>query len=199
MTGNNGHKRDVQFKLYKMLLQKYSKLINEQEKRTIGEIKGLVNGEDLTIQSILADLKHEEYSFEKHYVETAKKALDFVTTEIEYVDPHLNINYWLSPKEIFSAKVADDEDLAVFLCSTLLALGDEKAAIVICELDNLQTHALVVTEIAGEFILLDPSQKHEFNAFKGPKEEVLQRYVFHGAKIKRFLYKFNHSNYEQFV
>ncbi len=199
MPSSNGSKKELQFKLYKLLLQKYSKLINEKEKRTIGEIKGLVNAEDLTIQSILSDLKPEDYSFEQHYIETAKKALDFVTTEIQYVEPELNLNYWLSPKEIFSEKVADDEDLAVFLCSMLLALGDEKAAILICELDNLRTHAIVITEFQGKFILLDPSQKHAFEQFQGKKEEVLQRYSFQEAKIKRFLYKFNHSSYEQFV
>jgi len=190
---------DLRCKLYQLLLQKYADLINEKEKRTIGEIKNLVNGDDLTIQSIAADLKPENYDFKKNYEEAAKKAFEFVSKEISFVDPNLAINYWLTPKEIFSAKLGDDEDLAVFLCSLLLALGDEKAEVVIAELDNLVTHAFVVTELNEKFFLLDPSQKHAFNEFAGKKEEVLQKYSFQGAKIKRFLYKFNHFNYEQFI
>lgn len=199
MPNTESGKRDLQFKLYRLLLQKYSNLINEKEKRTIGEIKGLVNAEDLTIQSVLSDLKPENYVFEQNYIDAAKKAFEFVANEISYVDPGLKINYWLSPKEIFSERVADDEDLAVFLCSILLALGDENASIVICELDNLRTHAIVLTEHEGKLILLDPTQKHGFNDFQGEKEEVLRKYSWNKAKIKRFLYKFNHSNYEQFV
>jgi hypothetical protein len=199
MAHSEESKKELQFKLYRLLLQKYSSVINEHEKRTIGEIKGLVNAEDLTVQSILSDLMPAEYSFERDYLDIASKVFEFVVGEIRYVDPELSLNYWLSPKEIFSEKVADDEDLAVFLCSLLLALGDENAAIVICELDSLKTHAIVVTEFQGRFILLDPSQAHGFNDFSGEKEEVLQKYNFGGAKIKRFLYKFNHSIYEQFV
>ena len=192
-------RKEVQLKLYKMLLQKYSDLINEHEKRTIGEIKGLVNGEDLTIQSILTDLKPENYDFEKNYLETAKKVFEFVTSEIKFVEPDLNLNYWLSPKEIFLSRVSDDEDLAVFLCSMLLALEDENAVILVCELDDLKTHAVVVSESKEKFTLLDPSQSHDFNDFIGEREEVLQKYSFGDAKIKRLLYKFNHSTYEQFV
>ena len=199
MAHFDGAVKELQFRLYRLLLQKYSHIINEQEKRTIGEIKGMVNADDLTIQSVLSDLKPENYSFEEHYLAVAEKAFDFVASEINYVDPELNLNYWLSPREIISARVADDEDLAVFLCSMLLALGDENAAILICELDSLRTHAVVVAEHMGKFILLDPAQKHGFHDFSGTKDFVLLKYSFNGAKIKRFLYKFNHAAYEQFV
>ena len=192
-------RKELRCRLYKLLLEKYGELINEREKRTIGEIKALVNGEDLTILSVLSDLKPEGYSFEKDFPQVAEKAFKFVTSEIRFVDPEININYWLSPTEIFSAKVADDEDLAVFLCSVFLALGDKNASILICELDNLRTHAVVVTELHEAFTIFDPSQKHDFNAFTGPQEEVLQKYAFNGARIKRFLYKFNSELYEQFI
>jgi len=189
----------LQCKLYKILLEKYADLVNEKERRTIGEIKMLVNSEDLTIQSILTDFKSPEYKFPTSYHATAEKVLQFVQKEINYVEPGINLNYWLFPKEIFASKVGDDEDLAVFLCSLLFGLGDETAAVVIAELDSLRTHAFVAIESGPQFIILDPSQKHEFKDFSGTKEETLQKYSFKGAKIKRFLYKFNHTNYEQFM
>ena len=193
---------NTQCKLYRLLLGKYADLINENEKRTIGEIKALVNADDLTIQSILSDFKPDDYSRQKHYLQTAKKVFEFVTYEIKYVDPKLNLNYWLTPKEIFTEKVADDEDLAVFLCSLLSGLGDENAEVVIAEIDDPvrpYTHAFVISDINDKFYILDPSQRHGFEKFSGKKEEVLSDYNFRGAKIKKFLYKFNHSNYEQFM
>ena len=89
--------------------------------------------------------------------------------------------------------------MAVFLCSLLFALGDTNAAVIIAELNSLKTHAFVATEFQQKFMVLDPSQKHEFPKFSGTKEEALQKYSFNGAKIKRFLYKFNNSTYEQFM
>ncbi len=191
--------RLLQCKLYTLLLEKYTGLINEKETRTIGEIKALVNSDDLTIQSILSDLKSQEYLFPKDYLATAEKVLHFVQTKINYVESEINLNYWLSAKEIFSSKVGDDEDLAVFLCSLLFALGDQNAAVIIAELDSLKTHAFVATEFQGSFMILDPSQPHDFNNFTGTKEQALQKYSFKNAKIKRFLYKFNNSIYEQFM
>lgn len=189
----------LQGKLYRLLLEKYADLINEKEKRTIGEIKALVNADDLTVQSILADFKKQDYSFPKGYQAVAESVFSFVQKEIKYVEPEINLNYWLSAKEIFVSKVGDDEDLAVFLCSLLLGLGDENATVIIVELDNLRTHSFVGTELGGKFLILDPSQKHSFQDFSGSKEDALQKYSFNGAKIKRFLYKFNHTTYEQFM
>ncbi len=189
----------LQFKLYKLLLEKYSEIINEKEKRTIGEIKGMVDGEDLTIQAIIADFLPENYDFEQNFLETAKKVLEFVKTEIDYVESGLNLNYWLSPKEILKEKIGDDEDLAVFLCALLAGLGDEKASVLITELDNLKTHAIVLTEFGKKTFIFDPSQKHDFEKFSGTKEKVLANYSFNGAKIKKFIYKFNKTEYEQFI
>ena len=191
--------RLLQARLYKLLLEKYLDLINERERRTIGEIKALVNAEDLTIQSILADFKKPDYMFEKDYPTVSERVLSFVQKEINYAEPEINLNYWLSAKEVFSSKVGDDEDLAVFLCSLLFALGDKNASVIIAELDNLRTHAFVATEFKGKFYILDPSQKHELQQFSGTKEEALKKYSFKNAKIKRFLYKFNHATYEQFM
>jgi len=186
-------------RLYRLLLDKYSELITESERRTIGEIKGLVNSDDLTIQSLIADFKNADYSFEKAFLESAEKVFSFVSKEINFVELDFSLNYWLSPKEIFSEKVADDEDIAIFLCSLLLALGDENASIVVAELDNQQTHAFVITEFNEKFFILDACQKHSFHKFSGNRDRVLMNFSFRGAKIKQFLYKFNHSTYEQFV
>ncbi|MEW6295531.1 MAG: hypothetical protein AB1467_04530 [Candidatus Diapherotrites archaeon] len=191
--------KELKFKLYMHLLQRYSELINGFERKTIGEIKALVNADDLTIQSIALDLKPEDYEFEKHYLKAAEEAYNFVCKEINFVESGLDVNYWLLPKEILSLKIADAEDLAVFLCSLLLALGDDKASVIVVELEDNSTHAFVFTEFKKKAILLDPSQKKLFTEFYGERAELIQRYSFNGVKIARFLYKFNSSSYEQFI
>jgi hypothetical protein len=181
------------------LLQKYAGLINEQERRTIGEVKALLDPSDLTIQSIVSGFKPEHYSFEKDYLVAAEKAFRFVSREIAFVKADVRLSFWLSPKEIVETRVADDEDHAVFFCTLLLALGDEKAEIVVAEMEDLSTHAFVVTEYQSRFFLWDPSQSHAFEDFSGFKENALARYSFNNSKIRRFLYKFNRNTYEQFL
>ena len=185
-------------KLYSLILERYSDVINEHESKTVGEIKALVNKDDLTIQSLSNEFKIEDYDFENHYFQAAEKAFDYVRGEIIFVKPDANVAFWLTPKEIASEKIGDDEDQAVFLCSLLYSLGDEKAEVVIAELENSGTHAFVITEWNKKFMILDPCQEHSFRDFYGEKREVLEKYSFQGSHIKKFLYKFNNSNYEQF-
>ena len=61
--------------LCKYLLEKYADIINDREKRTIGEIKSLVDGTDLSIQSFIADFKDSAYSFEADYEKSLKRAI----------------------------------------------------------------------------------------------------------------------------
>lgn len=188
-----------EYKLAKFLLEKYSEVINEREQRTIGEIKELASGNDLSIQALVEEFKEKPYSFEENYENALKKVFEYIKKEITFVDSDISLNYWMSGKEILELKIADDEDLAVFLCATMKALGDDKAEVIIAELDNLRTHSFVITEINGEFLLLDPTQENEFEKYKGSKIEVIKNYEYQKQKIKRFLYRFNSSKYEQFL
>lgn len=94
-----------QCKLYKLLLEKYADLVNEKERRTIGEIKTLVNAEDLTIESIIADFKKPGFQIQSDYLEVAPKVLEFVQKEINYVEPEINLNYWLWPRKFFQPRL----------------------------------------------------------------------------------------------
>lgn len=192
-------KKTLQHRFYKNLLEKYSQTINESEKNTVGEIKNLIDKEDLSVNSILQELKPEKYSYPENYLETAEKTFQYLLEEIKYVKPEISINFWLKPKEVLEFGVSDDEDFAVLLCTFLCALEDEKAEVVIAELENLSTHAFVLTQFEDKTLLLDPCQKHSFKKYFGEREKILKEYEFEGFKIKRFLYKFNNSNYEQFL
>lgn len=191
--------KELRFKLYKFLLQKYTELINESEKKTIGEIKGLIDTNDLTTQSVISNLKPEEYEFRRDYLETAEKAYEFVSNGINCIDSGIELNYWLSSKELISLKAGDDEDVSLFLCNLLNALGDGTASVMVAEMEDSSTHSFVISAFNSKFMLLDSCSKSPFNEFIGEKTEVLQKYSFNGLKIKRFLYKFNSTEYEQFI
>jgi hypothetical protein len=208
-------------KILKILVNRYSNIINEKEQKTVGEIKAMITKNDLTIQSIVQSFAGEGYSYPENYAKAAEKCFNFVRDEITTFEPDIGISYWLTPKEIVSEKVADDEDKAIFLCSLLYSLGDENAEVVIAEMENGLPHAFVVTtltttmqantdqteskpaqkdeaKLQNNFCILDPCQEADFKKFCGQKHEVLDFYTYKKSKIKKFLYRFNSSKYEQY-
>lgn len=185
-------------RLYRLILSRHAALLNEREEKTVGEIKALITKDDLTIQSMAEKFRQEGYNFGNHYFQAAEKAYNYVKDEIARVDGDLGVSFWLTPTEIVSEKIGDDEDQAVFLCSLLYALGDDAAECLIAELENASTHAFVATEFKGNFLLLDPMQGAPFREFYGQKKEVLEKYSYNGSRIRRFVYRFNRGNYEQF-
>ncbi|MEK6970823.1 MAG: hypothetical protein AABW68_03990 [archaeon] len=190
---------DSRLTFYKMILDKYTPLINEREQRSIEQIKGLINSDDLSVQALLLPFKPDPYTFERDYLFTAQQVFEFMGREIKYVPNDLSMNIWLAPKDILTHKVSDDEDLAVLLCNALFALGDRKAAVYVMELDDLRTHAVVLSEVNGKTLLLDPSTGHGFFKYYGDKPHVFKKYRFDGKSLKRALYRFNAEAYEQFI
>ena len=186
-------------KLYRLLLDKYADLINEKESRTVGQIKALVETEDLNIQNLAAMFKPEPYDYEKNYLETLQKIYEFITKEIQFVSNDLNLNFWLTPKEILKNKISDDEDLAVLLCTCMRALGDKNVLVYLMELEDGTTHAVVLSTINNVTLLLDPCLQHSFFKYYGEKAYVFKKYQYNGQKIKRALYRFNDLVYEQFT
>lgn len=185
-------------RLYRLLLQKFAPTITEKERRTIGQVKALLDSGDMTIQSLVGQFQGPGYTFDSDYLTASKKALLYVSLNIDFVKLDIPISFWLSPKEIVENKIADDEDHAVFLCTLLLALGDANAEVVIAEMTDLTTHAFVLSQYRGLYYLFDSTQENA-SPLNGTKEEIFSQYVSNGSRIKRFLYKFNHSNYEQFL
>lgn len=198
MSGDFGMKTDTRQAFYKMLLEKYADVINQQEQRTVGEIKTLINADDLSVQSLLSKFKPSSFTYEKDYLYTIQQVFEYLVKEIKYVPNELNINFWLSPTDILTNKVSDDEDLAVLLCTLMFAAGDDKALVHVMEMEDSRTHAVVISEINGKTLLLDPSAGHGFFKYYGEKSFVFKKYHFAGKKLKRALYRFNASTYEQF-
>ncbi len=192
-------KPDTKLVFYKMLLDKYSDIINQKEQRTVGEIKTLINIDDMSVQSLVLKFKPDQFRYDKDYLYTAQHIFEFIVKEIRYVPNELSINFWLTPKDILTHKVSDDEDMAVLACTCLYALGDDKAMVYLMEMEDLRTHAVVMTEVNEKTLLLDPSTGHGFFKYYGDKPYVFKKYRFEGKKLKRALYRFNAATYEQFL
>ncbi|MEK6821260.1 MAG: hypothetical protein AABY11_02580 [archaeon] len=190
---------DARVLFYRMLLNKFAPLINESEQRNIEGIKALVNPDDLSVQALLTQYRSDTYDFGKDYLFTSQRIFEFLTREIKYTPNDMNISFWLTPKEILTSKVSDDEGLATLLCTALYALGDTKASVYGMELEDLHTHAVVMTTVNEKTLLLDPSVGHGFFKYYGEKSTVFSRYRFDGKKLKRALYRFNAETYEQFI
>ena len=191
-------KKEMQCALYEALLYKYRDLINAKERKTVGEVKAIVNPMDLTVQVLVERFKNENYSFPQDYLAVLEKLYNYLLAEVRFTTLDIDINYSLTPTEIMKHKIADDWDSAVFLCSIMKLLGDDKAAVIVWELENFATHAVATTENGGKFLLLDPLQGKPFAAFSGDKKAVIENYTFEGKKIKRPAYRFNDQEYEHF-
>ncbi|MGC8676142.1 MAG: hypothetical protein ACP5T3_01315 [Candidatus Micrarchaeia archaeon] len=117
--------------LYLIILMRYKDYIESEESLSVAELPKLVTPEDPAIAAYADDLKShfQQYDFESNFEEAASLAHEFVTREI--TTAVLPLQFWLKPSETMAAKAGDALDKATLLCSTLIALGNITAKIVI--------------------------------------------------------------------
>ena len=189
-------------KVYEVILGRYKDELAEKETKTAGEIRAMVNPNDLTVKSLVERFKQglPSYVFSRDYEMTAKRAFDFVKDNVSVIESDLGIPFWLTPTEVVRCGAGDDEDRAVLLCSVLQALEDENARVVIAELSSGATHAFVLTKIKGSFLVLDPLPGSVFGEAKFFSEsDVLRNYRPPGlSSLANFLYSFNNSFYKEY-
>lgn len=182
-----------------VLLEKYSSLINDRERRTVGELKSLVNSDDLTVLSLVERFKPKDYVFERDYLGVLEKVIDFFHNSLSAVSLDLDISFWLSPQEVMEGRVGGEEDLSVFLCSVMQALGDKESFVAVAELESFSTKSFVLTSFNERAFLVDPSFRHSLNDFSGSLGEALKSFSSSFRPVKRLLYKFNNRSYEQYI
>lgn len=189
-------KDNLQNKYYEQILDKYKELINEQERKTISQIKATVNPNDLTIKSIISKHKPVGYEYSRDYIETLRKIYSFLKTEIEVVKTDIKILYWLDATCILKNKLADEQDISAFLCSIMQGLNDQEAMVYVILLEDDKTHAFVKTRYKNQFYIFDLTQKGPFEMFTNTDEKkLLEDYKFNGLRIKKIIYRYNQNNY----
>lgn len=189
-------KDNIQNKYYEQILDKYKDLINEQERKTISQIKATVNPNDLTIKSVILKHKPIGYEYNKDYIETLRKIYSFLKTEIDVVKTDIKVLYWLEATCILKNKIADEQDVSAFLCSAMQGLNDQEAMVYVVLLEDDKTHAFVKTKYKSQFYIFDLTQKGPFEMFTNTDEKkLLEDYKFNGLKIKKIIYRYNQNNY----
>ena len=193
----------IRASVYKKIIERYAEVIGLQEEKTIPELKALVNPEDESIGKIKARFLDEikgsdaawEYSFERDFPFFAKKALSYCFS-LKPVNADLSVSYWLKPSEIVELQAADPFDKAIFLCSLLIS-GGGNAKVRVLELEGNAKHAVVLLELGGKIVLLDPSCSNEFEEGE-TEEKALGKHSLEGKGFLRSLYEFSDSDYSDF-
>ncbi|MFA5745375.1 MAG: hypothetical protein WC932_00765 [archaeon] len=187
---------NLQNKYYEQILDKYKDNINEQEKKTISQIKAMVNPNDLTIKSIVSKYKPIGYEYSKDYIEALRKIYMFFKSEIEVIKTDIKVLYWMDATLIFKTKIADEQDASSLLCSAMQGLGDQETMVFVVLLEDDKTHAFVKTKYKNQHYIFDLTQKGPFEMFINTDEKkLLENYKYNNLKIKKIIYKYNQNNY----
>ncbi|MFH1200121.1 MAG: hypothetical protein V1708_03580 [Candidatus Micrarchaeota archaeon] len=205
-------KLETQAAYYRRIISRYAALVNENEEKTVPELKALVDKNTETVQQLKAQALEQtaankkasgtlpegwRYDYEKDFLFAAGPAFAIVRG-IRQVHSEVSVSFWLSQKEILEVGAADVFDKALLLCSLLQALGAQ-AKVLVLELENNTIHPVTVLEYSGRAYLLDASQREsQLTTYCGEQEEVLKGFSFGGAKFLKKSYEFDANNYKEF-
>jgi hypothetical protein len=179
--------------IYKKIIERYRELIEAGESKSIPELRSLVRPQSSSVLELKDKLTREfkPYDYEKDFLTVSQKAYEFVKGEIK--TEHVNIEFWLSPKDILELKAADEMDKAILLCSLLIALGN-KAAKVVVEMKGGLKHAFVLFSFGNRFYLFDPV--HDIN-LAGSKEILEAQISTEKDEENKIVYEFNDVEYNE--
>ncbi len=174
-------------KLLEIILKKYADHINEEERRTIQEMRELIQPNNISLREYLAEVKEEDKL--RACEEAYEKIMDdFKTSEV------LPVEHWMTLKQMIDHRVCDKEDKAILLCSTFRHFGAD-AHIAMAELEDNQKRPILIIKENEKNIVVDPNKKHPFMKYYGTMGEVKEQYRYNGNKIRRFEYIFNDREY----
>ena len=174
--------------IYKTIVNRYADVIASNERKTITELKQMVDKEDSVVLEIVEGIKkrigNEEGFIPERDVERAVEEIVNIGREIRLVK--FPVTFWLSFKEINELKIADGVDRAVFMCAIARALGYQ------CE--------VCVSKDGSVYLILSPGQDLDSGEVfvilpdcsirKGLKKDVINEYCL--------AYGFNDVVYEEF-
>ncbi|MDE1798053.1 MAG: hypothetical protein KGH63_01450 [Candidatus Micrarchaeota archaeon] len=120
----------LSLELYRIVLERYQKFIEDGEAKSVAELRELVRPLDsvVTEMKIVISDQFHPYLYEKHFLPAVEKALDLI---FAFKPVSLPVNFWLSFNDMSRLHAADDIDRAILLCSLLRSLGSESARVLI--------------------------------------------------------------------
>lgn len=190
----------LQIKYFKLIINKYKDLINENERKTISQLKEMIKPSDLTIKGIVSKFTPIGYDFNKDYVHTLRKVYNYLRNEITIVNTDLKIQFWMSFSRIITEKVCAEENIATLFCSIMRSLQDNMAIIDVVLLEDDKVHSFVTTKIKETYYIFDLVQNIPFDTYKDTDQNKLyEDYRLHGKKILRKIYSYNNLEYTDYV
>ncbi len=132
MTALKTQLRDtrLQLELYRIVLERYQKFIEDGEAKSVAELRDLVRPMDSQVTELKINIQDQfhPYLYEKHFLPAVQRALDSL---FAYRSVTLPVNFWMGFSDMAHLHAADDIDRAILLCSLLRSLGSESARVLI--------------------------------------------------------------------
>lgn len=186
-------------KYYSLIINRYKNIINENERKTISEIKASVIPTDLTIKNIVSKFTPIGYDFNKDYIPSLKKIYNYLKSDINVVKNDLKILFWMDFSKIISEKISDEQTISILLCSCMHALDDDFATVDLVLLEGGLVHSFVSTKIKETYYILDIAQNTPFDTFKAENlNKLFKEYSFKNKKIVKRIYSFNNLDYTDY-
>lgn len=140
--------------IYLSMIMRYKDYIEEHEGLYVAELPKLVTPQDSAVISVATGITNNfpSYSYDRDFLEAARLAHLYVKEKITSVT--LPVQFWQKPSETISNGAGDPFDMAVLLCSILIALGGVSSKIIITISDG-QRDFLVYSEYREELIVID--------------------------------------------
>ncbi|MGI0141882.1 MAG: hypothetical protein ACREBF_04530 [Candidatus Micrarchaeales archaeon] len=179
--------------LYLAMILRYKDYIEEQENLNVAELPKLITPQDDDVLNVANRIKNtfDPYSYHDNYVAAAKRAYDYVKSEIASVS--LPIEFWLRPSDTIKSGAGDIFDQATLLCSILIALGNIGAK-VITVVKPTERRFVVYSEFNGNIIAFDLEKG--YGGFDN-QERLFDSLALKGDDITA--YEFNEKMYNDLV
>ncbi|MBU1196889.1 hypothetical protein KJ765_00095 [Candidatus Micrarchaeota archaeon] len=202
----------LKIRFFRRIIDRYATLVNENEEKTIPELKTLVQPENEAVlelkERILAEVAEDKkksgtagespaYVYEHDFLFAADKAFTNVRN-MKNIHSDLAVLFWLTPRESLDLNAGDLFDKAVLLCSVLKALGANPHVRVL-ELEKNRIHPVVAFAFEDREYILDASQEDAtLTKYCGKLEEVLKTFSFDDSRFLKSAYEFNDAEYQNF-
>ena len=118
--------------LLEMIIDRYHKVIEESETKTVSEMKEMIDPDRPGIRELIRDIRERftEYDPERDLLSAVNIMLDLLKN-ITIVEPP--VLFWADPEEVLRKRVGDRMDLAIISCSAMIGLGCPSARVLVLE------------------------------------------------------------------
>jgi len=174
------------------VLEKHREHIEEKEKKTIRQMKGMIQPNNINLREYLSGIEEEA----EDEIEASEQAYKKVMKEIKACKAP-PVEHWMTIKSMLDRKITDCKDRAILLCSAFRHFG-AKSHVVTATLENNERIPLVRIKINEKYLLINPKKQHPFRKYYGTMEELKEQFQHQENKIKKYNYLYNDREYRTF-